>query len=71
MLTYVRENFDYFWDMLGMMNYLNKVGTVNVLTKTMEKLYKESSNDYWCADWARLSSKILQDFANFLSDYEV
>lgn len=65
------DDFEYPEDMKQILSYLNKVGEIHVSNKTIEKLYRDYSDDIWCAGWMEIDSNILFEFANWLAEKDV
>lgn len=62
--------FDHPADMDIILAYLEDIGKVNVSYKTVENLYYEYS-DSVCCSWRTVDEESLEEFAEFLEDYEI
>ena len=62
--------FDHPKDMDIILAYLEDIGKVNVSYKTVENLYYEYS-DSVCCGWRTVDEESLEEFAEFLEDYEI
>lgn len=56
--------------MATIMTYLNNNGRVLVGDKIIEKLYKEFSEEKFCAGWMTVTDEILSDFEIWLDNYD-
>ena len=56
-------------DMQKILNYLNENGTVYVSGEAIEKLYRQFSDDMYCAGWMGVSEERIEEFANWLEDH--
>lgn len=65
------QDFDYPDKMKCILDYLNEHGTVLVKPLTIEKLYYEFSEDHYCASWMRVDDNILEEFSNWLDEYDI
>ena len=64
------KDFDYPDEMKRILDYLNEHGTILVKPLTIEKLYYEFSERY-CAQWLRVNDNILEEFSNWLDEYDI
>ena len=53
------------------LDYLNEHGTVLVKPLTIEKLYYEFSEDRYCAQWMCVNDNLLEEFSNWLDEYDI
>lgn len=66
-----KSKFDYPEEMEKILDYLNKWGNLNISAKEVEELYREYSEEVWCAGWIEVHDHILPSFADWLSEVEV
>ena len=64
-------DFDYPDDMEVIMGYLATHGMLNADAKEVEKLYREYSEDSWCAGWMNVDENILENFADWLEEKNI
>jgi len=64
------QNFSYPDDMRQILAYLDARGNIRVTPKMIEKLYYEYSDEH-AASWLIVDDERLQDFADWLSEYEL
>ena len=65
------QDFDYPAEMKCIMDYLNEHGTVLVKPLTIEKLYYEFSEDKYCACWMCVNDDLLEEFSDWLDEYDI
>ena len=65
------QDFDYPDEMKRILDYLNIHGTVLVKPLTIEKLYYEFSEDIYCASWMCINDDLLEEFSNWLDEYDI
>ena len=65
------QDFDYPDEMKRILDYLNEHGTVLVKPLTVEKLYYEFSEDRYRARWLRVDDNVLEEFSNWLDNYDI
>ena len=65
------QDFDYPDEMKRILDYLNEHGTILVKPLTIEKLYYEFSEDSYCARWLRVDDNVLEEFSNWLDNYDI
>ena len=65
------KDFAYPDEMERILNYLNEHGTILVKPLTIEKLYYEFSEDRYCAQWMRVNDSLLEEFSNWLDEYDI
>lgn len=65
------QDFDYPDEMKRILDYLNEHGTILVKPLTVEKLYYEFSEDRYWARWMRVDNSILEEFSNWLDNYDI
>ncbi len=56
------------WEII---NYLKQRGNINVNFTKLEELYEDFSYDVYCAQWMIVTNERLEEFAEYLSKYEV
>lgn len=66
-----KNEFVYAEDMNKILSYLTKNGTINVKESTVERLYEMFSNDIYCASWMGARDEIIEEFAEWLSEYNI
>lgn len=74
MKAYIRNieyPYEYPEDMKLILDYLNAHGKILVTNRIIEILYREFSYDMYCAGWMSVDEDILEEFAEWLEDYEV
>lgn len=57
-------------DMKTILDFLWSIGTVLVSDKTIENLYYEYSNSV-CCTWRTVDEESLEEFAEWLGEYEI
>ena len=65
------QDFDYPDEMKRILDYLNEHGTILVKPLTVEKLYYEFSEDRYCARLLRVDDNLLEEFSNWLDNYDI
>lgn len=65
------QDFTYPDEMKRILNYLDKHGTVLVKPLTVEKLYREFSEDEYCASWMCVDDNLLEEFADWLDEVDI
>ena len=63
-------SFRYPDEMEKILNYLNTVGKIFVSPKKIEELYEDFSEEKYCASWMGVNDELLEQFADWLEDYE-
>ena len=74
MKVYIRTMeypYDYPEDMKLILDYLNSHGQVLVNGYTIEKLYREFSDDQYCAGWMSVDDQMLEEFERWLAKYDM
>lgn len=66
-----KSEFSYPEDMERILAYLEKHGTLNISHREVERLYREYSEDSWCAGWVEATDHKIAGFAKWLSEIEV
>ena len=66
----IEPNYVYPDEMEKILSYLNQYGTILVNGQTIEKLYREFSNERYCASWMRVDDDILEQFTDWLEEKE-
>ena len=64
-------DFKYPDDMWKIINYLKQRGDINVKYMKLEELYEDFSYYVYCAQWMMVTNERLEEFAEYLSEYEV
>lgn len=59
-------DFDYPEDMEQILDYLNKHGEILVREFEIERLYRQFSDQKYCAGWMCVTKEILEEFENWL-----
>lgn len=57
-------------DMGFILDYLSEHGTLYVSGRTVERLYREFSEECWSAGWISVTPKRLDEFADWLERVE-
>lgn len=57
-------------DMEKILNYLSKHGEILVNDSTIESLYYDFSYDKYCAGWMSVDEQMLEEFEDWLNDYD-
>jgi hypothetical protein len=74
MEVYERKN-EYYYrfpeDMERILEYLNEHGQVLVDGRTIEVLYEDFSDEKYCAGWMCVDNHILEEFEEWLNDYDM
>jgi len=68
---YRDERFYYPEDMERILRYLNNHGNILVKPTTIEQLYFEFSDNKYCASWMSVNEDILEEFADWLDEFEL
>lgn len=63
-------HYDYPDDMEKILKYLRANGDLHVSGETVERLYEEFLDQY-CASWLSVDDELLEEFAEWLDDYEL
>lgn len=74
MKVYVKKTthrFDYPEQMEKILDYLNANGVLACSEKTVERMYREFSDEKYCAGWMSVDEELLEEFADWLADQEV
>lgn len=64
-------DFEYPNEMRVIINYLKQRGNINVNFMKLEELYEDFSYYVYCAQWMIVTNERLEEFAEYLSEYEV
>ena len=59
---------DEMWKIIG---YLEQRGKINVDYMKLEEIYEDFSCDWYCVSWAFIDDTILDEFAQYVSEYGV
>lgn len=73
MKVYIRNEerqYEYPEDMDKILTYLNNHGRVLVRGSTIESLYRDFSDDVYCAGWMGVNEQMLEEFEDWLADYD-
>ena len=65
-----KNNYRYPDEMEKILNYLNGCGKILVKDSTIENLYYEFCDERYDAGWLGVNKEILEDFENWLNEYE-
>lgn len=65
------QDFTYPDEMKRILDYLNKHGTLLVKPLIVEKLYYEFSEDRYSASWMCVDDRMLEEFSNWLDEYDI
>lgn len=65
------SSFTYPDEMKHILDYLDEHGTLFVSGATIEKLYYEFSEDRYSASWICVDDDVLEEFANWLEEYDI
>ena len=66
-----RSEFRYPEDMRKILAYLNEHGILQIQPNTVEELYGDFSESVYCAGWMGVDDRMLEEFADWLSEYEI
>lgn len=66
-----RSEFRYPEDMRKILAYLNEHGILQIQPNTVEELYGDFSESVYCAGWMGVDDRMLEAFADWLSEYEI
>ena len=64
-------NFEYPDEMWKIIHYLEQRGKINIDYMKLEELYEDFSYYVYCAQWMVVTNERLEEFAEYLSEYEV
>lgn len=68
---FIEDRFDYPEDMSIIIKYLKSRGKILVSYSTIEELYRDFSEDKYCAGWMTVNGDILEEFEEWLHEYEM
>ena len=74
MKVYKRNEYNCFTypdEMKRILTYLNERGKINVKASTIESLYRDFSDERYCAGWMGVNEHVLAEFERWLTDVEV
>ena len=74
MKVYVKNaapGYDYPEEMEKILEYLNAHGELRVSGKTVERLYREFSDEIYCAGWICVNAYRLEEFADWLEKIDL
>ena len=63
-------NYDYPEDMKKILDYLNDHGKILVSGRCIEMLYREFSDEHYCAGWMIVDERTLEEFEDWLERYD-
>lgn len=66
-----KSEFEYPEDMERILAYLERHGTLNISNREVERLYREYSENSWCAGWVEATDRKIAGFAKWLSEVDV
>lgn len=66
----IEFDFDYPEDMKLILDYLNEHGEILVGELGIERLYREFSDEKYCAGWMSVSNQMLEEFEDWLEHYD-
>lgn len=66
-----KHDFTFPEDMKKILDYLNTYGKILVKDSTIECLYYEFCDEKYDAGWMSISNKILDEFEEWLNEYEL
>ena len=66
-----RDQFDYPDDMKRLLEYLNENGEILVKASTIQTLYREFSDEKYCAGWMGVDDLMCAEFEEWLNDYDL
>lgn len=67
---YLEFDYAYPEDMKLIIDYLKKNGEILVSMSTIENLYYDFSSEKYCASWMSVNEQMLEEFADWLNDYD-
>lgn len=65
------NNFTYPDEMKRILDYLDEHGTLFVNSAIVEKLYFIFSEEKYCASWMIVNDHLLEQFADWLDNYDI
>ena len=74
MRVYIKNeanDFEYPEEMAKILNHLNANGKLLVSAKTVENLYRDFSDELYCAGWMGINQKLLEEFADWLEKIDL
>lgn len=74
MKVYERNEYSYFTypdEMERILTYLDERGKINVNASTIESLYRDFSDERYCAGWMGVDEDVLAEFERWLVEVEV
>lgn len=63
--------YDYPEDMAAILSYLTQNGTLLCTEETVERLYRDFSDEKYCAGWMGVDEELLEEFANWLDEIDI
>lgn len=74
MKVYIKNTnpvYDYPEEMVKILDYLNAHGKLQVSGETVERLYRDFSDDIYCAGWMGVNDQCLGEFADWLAKIDL
>ena len=74
MKVYERNEYNYFTypdEMERILTYLNERGKINVKASAIESLYRDFSDEKYCAGWMCVNENILAEFEEWLTNIDI
>lgn len=66
----IEFDFDYPEDMKLILDYLNEHGEILVGELCIESLYRDFSDEKYCASWMGVNEQMLEEFEDWLEHYD-
>ena len=66
----IEWDFDYPEDMKLILDYLNEHGEILVGEFFIESLYRDFSDEKYCASWMGVNDQMLEEFEDWLEHYD-
>lgn len=66
----IKFDYDYPEDMKLILDYLNEHGDILVGELVIESLYRNFSNEKYCAGWMSVKEQTLEEFEGWLQNYD-
>lgn len=66
----IEFDYDYPEDMKLILDYLNNHGEILVGELTIESLYRDFSDEKYCAGWMGVNEQMLEEFEDWLEHYD-
>ena len=74
MKIYIKSStirFDYPEEMEAILNFLNEHGHILCTEETVQRMYREFSDEKYCAGWRCVDEEVLEEFADWLAEQEI